>query len=131
MTRVPTIGLALALVAPLAVARTQTRDIKPPESVAQLGDPVTLYQTGRYEDAIKVLQAVPRSDSAWIDAQIYLTRALSTVGRYDDAERIAKAATAAPEGKNVWNTYGEVLMARGKRAAAESAFVHATGMHAV
>jgi cellulose synthase operon protein C len=122
--------VTMLIVAPAMVVRAQTHDIHPPESVAQLGDPVVLFQTGKYEDAIKVLQAVPRSDSAWIDAQLYLTRALSELGRYDDAERIGKAAAATPDGKNLWNTYGEVLLTRGKRAAAESAFVRALALHA-
>src|ERR1700722_15784799 len=96
--------LAALLLAPVLAARAQGREIHPPASVAQLGDPVVLFQTGKYEDAIKVLQAVPRSDSSWIDAQLYLTRAQAMVGHYDEAERVAKAAAATPDGENMWTT---------------------------
>ncbi|HTR78723.1 MAG TPA: tetratricopeptide repeat protein, partial [Gemmatimonadaceae bacterium] len=125
-------GLAavLAGVVPAAAAGAQTVDFHPPASVAQLGDPVQLFHTGKYDDAIKVLEAIPRSDSTWVDAQIYLARTFAIVGKYDDAERIARAAATSPAGKNAWNTYGEVLLTRGKRAPAESAFMRAVAVHA-
>ncbi|HVX38620.1 MAG TPA: tetratricopeptide repeat protein, partial [Gemmatimonadaceae bacterium] len=64
------------------------------------------------------------------DAQRDLARTYATVGKYDDAERVARRAAATPQGKELWNTLGEVLMTRGRRAAAESAFVRARAEHA-
>ena len=47
------------------------------------------------------------------------------IGRYDDADRVGRQAAAAPGGVVVLNTLGESILARGKRAAAESMFVRA------
>ena len=85
---------------------------------------------GKYKDAIAILSKVPASDSDWIDAQKYLVQAQATIGRYDDAELTARKAAAAKGGAELWNTLGEVLAARGKRAAAETAFVRASAEHA-
>jgi cellulose synthase operon protein C len=87
-------------------------------------------RAGRYKEAIDLLSRVPASDSAWLDAQAMLVRAQSTIGRYDDAEATARRALAASNGKQLLTTYGELLLARGKRAAAESAFVRAGAEHA-
>ena len=87
-------------------------------------------RTGKYAEAIATLARVPASDSAWADAQRLLVRALVTVGRYDDAEAAARKGTAAKGGTALWNTLGEVLLARGKRAPAESAFVRAVAERA-
>ncbi len=80
---------------------------------------------GRYDGAITVLSRVRKGDSTWIAARRALARTLALVGRYDDAERTAREASTAPGGREVLNTLGEILMARGKRAAAESSFVRA------
>jgi tetratricopeptide (TPR) repeat protein len=82
-------------------------------------------RAGRYKEAIAILSKVPASDSAWLDVQSMLIRAQTTIGRYDDAEATARRAIAAPNGKQLLNTLGEVLLLRGRRAAAESAFVRA------
>src|SRR5262249_46402484 len=47
-----------------------------------------------------------------------------------EAELTARRATAARGGSALWNTLGEVLIERGKRAPAESAFVRAVAEHA-
>jgi tetratricopeptide (TPR) repeat protein len=112
-----------------ALAMTTVAGAQTPEAyqaaVAKYGDAATLYTTGQYANAILVLQAMPKSDSAWLSAQPMLVRALAWVGRYDDAERIGREAAAAPGGKLVLNTLGETVLLRGKRAAAESLFTRA------
>jgi cellulose synthase operon protein C len=80
---------------------------------------------GRYKEAIAILSKVPARDSGWMDAQRYLARANATVGKYDEAEAVAKRASAAKNGVEMANTLGEILLLRGKRAAAESVFVRA------
>ncbi len=85
---------------------------------------------GRYAAAIDLLSHVGRNDSAWMEAQRVLARTQALVGRYDDAEQTARQASRAPGGAAVLNTLGEVLMARGRRAAADSAFVRADALHA-
>ena len=87
-------------------------------------------RTGKYQDAIAQLSKVAPIDSQWISAQRDLVRAYETVGRYDDAENTARRAMTAKDGAAMANTLGEVLLARGKRAAAESAFVRAGAEHA-
>lgn len=87
-------------------------------------------RTGKYQDAINTLSKVPATDGEWIDAQRYLVRAYATIGKYDDAEATARRAVAAKGGSALWNTLGEVLLIRGKRAPAESAFVRAGAEHA-
>lgn len=86
--------------------------------------------TGKYDEAIAIFSKVPQSDSAWLAAQRDLVRAYATIGKYDDAERTARRATSTPQGREMWNTLGEVLVIRGRRAAAESAFVRARAEHA-
>ncbi|MEP6496232.1 MAG: tetratricopeptide repeat protein [bacterium] len=87
-------------------------------------------RTGKYQDAIAILAKVPASDSEWISVQRDLAHAYATIGKYDEAENTARRGTAAKGGGEVWNTLGEVLQLRGKRAAAESAFVRAGADHA-
>lgn len=94
-------------------------------AVSRYGDANTLYSTGQYANAILVLQAMPKSDTAWMSMQPLLVRALAAVGRYDDAERVGREAAAAPNGKIALNVLGEVLKMRGRRAAAESLFTRA------
>lgn len=85
---------------------------------------------GRYTVAIDMLSRVPRSDSGWMAARRTLARTQALIGRYDDAERTARNASTGPGGQELLNTLGEVLLARGRRVAAESAFVRADAMHA-
>jgi tetratricopeptide (TPR) repeat protein len=87
-------------------------------------------RAGAYEGAIGVLSRVPRGDRGWMDAQRDLARAQAMIGRYDAAERTARNASRASGGQALLNTLGEILMGRGRRAAAESAFVRADAMHA-
>lgn len=94
-------------------------------AVAKYGDAATLYSTGQYQSAILVLQSMPKGDTAWMTAQPMHIRALATIGRYDEAERVGRDAAAMPGGKLVLNTLGEIALLRGKRAAAESLFTRA------
>jgi tetratricopeptide (TPR) repeat protein len=88
-------------------------------------------RTGKYKEAIAILSKVAPADSGWVEAQRNLVRAYATIGRYDDAENTArKATTTAKNAAQLWNSLGEVLAMRGKRAAAESAFVRAGAEHA-
>ena len=88
-----------------------------------------LFRTGKYQEAIALLSKVPASDSDWVAAQRDLVRAYATIGKYDEAERVAPR-DVAKGGSALWNPLGEVLLMRGKRAAAESAFVRAGAEHA-
>ena len=80
-------------------------------------------RVGKYQEAITLLQKVPPTDSDWASAQRDLARAYATVGKYDMAENTARRAAASRNGNVLWNPLGEILMLRGKREAAESAFV--------
>ena len=82
-------------------------------------------RTGKYQQAIALLQKVPPSDSDWIMAQRDLARAYATTGKYDEAENTARRAAASRNGVALWNPLGEILELRGKRESAESAFVRA------
>src|SRR5262249_6805185 len=89
-----------------------------------------LVRTGRYEEGMAILAAVPKTDSSWLGAQRDLAKAQALTGAYDKAELTARTATAAPGGKELWNTLGEVLRIRGRLAPAESAFTRAVTLHA-
>jgi len=84
-----------------------------------------LLRSGKYQEAIALLSKVPAADSDWMNAQKDLARAYATIGKYDEAENVGRRATAAKNGVAMWSTFGEVLLLRGRRAAAESAFVRA------
>ena len=82
-------------------------------------------RAGKYKEAIAILAKISPTDSDWVLAQKYLVDAYSITGRYDEAEAAARKATSTPKGRELWNSLGEVLIERGRRAAAESAFVRA------
>ncbi len=81
--------------------------------------------SGEYATAIAVLRTVPRGDSTWLGAQRLLARALLTTGKHDEAERVARLASAQPGGAVLLGTLGAVLRDRGRLAEAESAWVRA------
>ncbi|MFN2564038.1 MAG: tetratricopeptide repeat protein [Gemmatimonadaceae bacterium] len=90
-------------------------------------DGETAFRSGRYEAAIAAFSRAATSDSASARAHRGLIRALSEVGRYEEAEAAARRATstAGPIARETWTALGEVLRERGKLAAAESAFTRA------
>ena len=88
-------------------------------------------RAGKYADAITILSKVLATDSQWVQAQRDLVRAYTTIGKYDEAEAAARKAATGPRGAQLSNALGEVLLVRGKRAPAESAFVRATAEHCV
>ena len=123
-------GLGLSLVLIASAAGAQQTAARYQEVVARLGDPESLFRTGQYKSAAEVLAALPRSDSGWLAVQPMYVRALTMIGRYDDAERVGREAIAMRGGALVLNTLGESMLERGKRAAAESMFVRAVEAHA-
>src|SRR4051812_14914832 len=106
---------------PLSQARLFAQDID---------DGREALRTGKYQEAISILSKVPATDSQWVAAQRDLARAYATIGKYDEAEGVARRGTATKGGAQLWNTLGEMLLLRGKRAPAESAFVRAGAEHA-
>lgn len=109
---------AVLILAPIVSARGQQDDGQ------------EALRTGKYQDAIALLSKVPASDSSWIDAQRDLVKAYVAIGKFEDAERVARHGTTAKGGSALWNPLGEVLLMRGKRTEAESAFAHARTDHA-
>ena len=57
-------------------------------------------------------------------------RALERTGRYEEAEVAARKAAGGADGAAMLNTLGDVLLDRGKVAAAESAYVRGVAGHA-
>src|SRR5579862_5839845 len=99
----------------LAIASTATAQIR-----FRSARPVA--DTGHYQPIIDSLSKIAPTDSEWLPAQRELVRTLAMVGRYDDAERVGRHAASDPRGTSVKTALGEVLMARGKVAAADSEF---------
>ena len=60
-----------------------------------LADAREAIRSGKYAEGIAALQKVPRADSTWIAVQRELAQALALTGKYDNAEQVARAATAA------------------------------------
>ncbi|MFL5615508.1 MAG: tetratricopeptide repeat protein [Gemmatimonadaceae bacterium] len=97
-----------------------------PSARAQSVDDATqLLRTGKYGEAAAAFAKVPATDGEWVEAQRGLVRSLTAVGKYDEAESVARKATAAPNGVQLQNTLGEILHERGKNAEAEQAFARA------
>ena len=89
-------------------------------------------RAGRYDAAIAAFTRAATEDTSSARAHRGLVRALSEVGRYDQAETAGRRATSTPGpvAREVWNSLGEVLRERGKLAAAESAFTRAVAERA-
>ena len=115
---------ALAAFAPFAGAQQQGPVIR---SVEEARIAIAM---GKYAEGTVFLERVPRADSSWMNAQVELVRAFLLISKYDDAERLARAAVAAPRGREALSALGEVLRARGRYAAADSAFARAVSEHA-
>jgi tetratricopeptide (TPR) repeat protein len=112
-------------------ASAQPRGNRPVRVQSELPAPTSFEDarlaiaSGRYAEGTAFLEKMARTDSQWIDAQSLLARTFTLLSRYDDAERIARAAVATPAGKHALGALGETLMARGKLLAADSAFTRA------
>ncbi|HVZ48548.1 MAG TPA: tetratricopeptide repeat protein [Gemmatimonadaceae bacterium] len=118
-------GLACALALPAMLAAQEK-----PAPPASYPEARLAIAAGRYDDAIAFLQKLPRGDTSWVAAQGDLARTLALVSRYDDAERVARAAALAPGGREALSALGEVLRARGRLDGADSAFTAAIATHA-
>jgi tetratricopeptide (TPR) repeat protein len=91
---------------------------------AQLPAADAALRAGRYEQAIEAYRALARDGREFPAAARGLARALSLVGRYDEAEAALRTAAAAagPDSLELANALGEVLYARGKVEEAERRF---------
>ena len=119
----PWLCAALVAVAPAARAQRAAG----PQSVEEAR---IANAMGKYAEGTGFLESVAKTDSSWMDAQVELIRAFVIISKYDDAERLARAAVAAPGGRQALTAYGEVLTTRGKYAAADSMFARAIAEHA-
>ena len=112
---------ALALALAVAPACALQGDA-PPSTHAEAA---AALRAGRYEPAIGALERLAaRTDAPPAEraaSRRLLLRALVEVGRYDDAERLARQYVAA-DGAAVATAAGEVFAARGKDADAEPLF---------
>lgn len=80
-------------------------------------------RTGKYDDAIRSFTTLAERDTTSVRARRGLVLALSEVGRYADAEVAARRfAIPGARGRELANTLGEVLVARGSLAEAEVNF---------
>jgi len=90
---------------------------------------IAAQRAGRYEAAIAGLQAIVAREPANGAARRALVRSLQETGKYEEAEAIGRAAPAGAE-RDVATALGEVLLDRGRIAAAESAFASARSLGA-
>ncbi|HYD53238.1 MAG TPA: tetratricopeptide repeat protein [Gemmatimonadaceae bacterium] len=86
---------------------------------------VAALRSGRYEPAVRGLQAIVAREPANAAARGALVTALAEVGRYDEAEAAGRGAPAEAQ-RGVAVALGRLLLERGRLAAAESAFTRAT-----
>ncbi|UCF21273.1 MAG: tetratricopeptide repeat protein [Gemmatimonadota bacterium] len=88
-----------------------------------LADAETAFRSGRYEDAISLYARLAEGEPASVAIVRGWARALAEVGRYADAERVARAhAESFPDSPELWNTLGEARYARGEVNGAAEAF---------
>ena len=85
------------------------------------------YRSGRYEEAIKAFQHKIESGQDIPHDHRHLFRALFEVGRYMEAEAVARGFIAKhPASSDLHNSLGEVLWAKGHLDEAEIAFKEAS-----
>ncbi len=80
---------------------------------------VVALRTGRYEEAESAFRRLLREDASSVAARRGLVEALATLGRYDEAARVAREA---PRPELAANALGEVLVLTGDLEGAEAAF---------
>jgi cellulose synthase operon protein C len=111
---------ALGLLALSMLGSTQAC-AQEPSTVEQA---IAAHRAGRYDEAAKALRTIVEREPANGAARRALIRTLAEVGKYDDAEKVGRAATT-PSDRETLVALGETLAERGRLAAAESAFVRA------
>ena len=79
-------------------------------------------RSGKYEDAERTFRRVLREDATSLRARLGLIEVLVTRGEYDDAHSVALEAS---EPVGVANAIGEVLVLKGRRGEAATAFQRA------
>ncbi|MEC7900395.1 MAG: tetratricopeptide repeat protein [Acidobacteriota bacterium] len=88
---------------------------------------LTAYRSGRYAEAIGAFQQKIRSGQDIPHDHLHLFRALFEVGRYMEAEEVARGFIAKhPASSNLHNSLGEVLWKKGHLDEAEIAFKEAS-----
>jgi Flp pilus assembly protein TadD len=100
-----------------------------PISAQSLDEGRDSLRQGQYAAASRILARVGPGDD-WAPAQRFLVLAFRSTGKYQEAEDAARRATAGPNGRELWNTLGEVLYDRGRVSDAEGAFKRAISEHA-
>tara|TARA_B100002003_G_scaffold251953_1_gene299343 strand:- start:6813 stop:9479 length:2667 start_codon:yes stop_codon:yes gene_type:complete len=89
------------------------------------------YRSGRYDEAIKALQEKIGSNQDVPHDHRHLFRALFEVGRYMEAEQVARGFIEEyPESPDLHNSLGEVLWTKGHLDEAETAFQEASNRRA-
>lgn len=122
------LGIVVALMAIAVLARMARAQqvVAAPQTVEEARIAIAM---GKYAEGTGFLEKVARADSAWMDAQVELARALLLISKFDDAERVARAAVAAPRGAEALTALGDVLRERGRYAAADSVYARAVREH--
>jgi tetratricopeptide (TPR) repeat protein len=121
--RSPWARLVFAALLTLACANDSAAWARQGDDAARLRQAIEAYRTGKYSEAIKLYGDLAAKPTATVAAKRGLVRALAEVGRYDEAETAARRFVgAAADGAQLQSTLGSVLVARGKRGDAETAF---------
>src|SRR5918994_23754 len=122
--RRPLAALALAGLALFAASSASVHVVDAQDAAAAL-------RSGDYETAIARFTARSREQAASADAHRALARVLAEVGRYREAEEVARGFVArSPRSPELWNTLGELFYLSGRLDDAESAFEKAIAGHA-
>lgn len=109
-----TFSLAAAIAAPVACAQEAVRSA----STAQAA-----FQTGQYDDAIRMAKADAAREPANPNAVRIHADALRATGKYAEAEEVLLAFTRArPDDPSLWNRLGEVQRERGRLSDAEASY---------
>ncbi len=118
---------ALALLATSsALLGTPACASQPPDDRQLLARAAHAFIVGKYDDAISQYQAAAARPAIAVDGTRGLVRALAEVGRYDEAEAAARRlAGDLASHTAIANVLGEVVLARGRVAEADSLFTRA------
>lgn len=109
-----------AMAGALIAAPMSACDAQPPDTLRERA--ASALRTGKYEEARSMYQGLAgRADATTAD-RIGLLAVLTETGEYDAAEQRAREFVASPDSAAMLVPLGDVLLLRGKRAEAESAF---------